>query len=172
MTDNHDGAQSNTPRVRRRVAIAALATLPLGIGAIAVARSTERVLVVDTDSGERLVEHPVDDGDTVVLSYTHSVEKTPVRDVYEVDDDALRMVRMEFSSFGAGLPTDDVERTDDGYVVHRDDRYDRLPVAPREIAGHELVVGDSRYDLVALADDRITISIEFDRFLPSHSFRS
>ncbi|WP_306054707.1 DUF1850 domain-containing protein [Natronococcus wangiae] len=168
MTDHTDGSPSTRPRYRRRTVLAALAATPLGVAAAAAARSPDRLLVVDDqDSGERLLERPVDDGQTVVLSYTHSVEKTPVRDVYEVDDDALRMVRMEFYSFGAGLPTDDVERTDDGYVVYRDDRYERLPVAPREIPGHELVVGDDRYDLVALADDRVTIQIAFDRFFTS-----
>ncbi|WP_255191196.1 DUF1850 domain-containing protein [Natronobeatus ordinarius] len=171
MTDHHDGTPPNTTRLRRRTIVAALASLPLGAGAVAVARSSDRTLVVaDADSGDRLLEQPVDDGETVVLAYTHSVEKTPVRDVYEVDDDALRMVRMEFSSFGAGLPTDDVERTDEGFVVHRDDRYEQLSVAPRTIAGHELVVGETRYDLVAIADDRVTISIAFDRFLSADRF--
>jgi len=164
VTDHHDGSPSSRFRFRRRTVIAALAVVPLGTAAGAFVRSSERHLVATgAASGDRLFEHPVDDGDTIVLAYTHSVEKTPVRDVYEVDDDALRMVRMEFSSFGAGLPTDDVERTDDGYVVFRDDRYERLSVAPREIAGHELLIGEDSYDLVALADDRVTLGIAFDR---------
>lgn len=167
MTDHYN--TSGNSRLRRRAILGALAAVPIG-AAVAVARSPERLLVVDdAESGERLLERPIDDGQTVVLSYTHSVEKTPVRDVYEVDDDALRMIRTEFYSFGAGLPTDNVTTTDDGYVVYLDERYEQLPVAPREIPGHELVVGDDRYDLVALADDRMIIRIGFDRFFtPPH----
>ena len=164
VTKNRDRTSSTTLRPSRRGLVVALAALPLGAGVISVSRSSDLTLVVaDADSAERLVEHPVDDGETVVLAYTHSVERTPVRDVYEVDDGALRMVRTEFSSFGAGLPTDDVERTDDGYVVHLDDRHERLRVAPRAVAGHELVVGGTRYDLVALAEDRLAISVASGR---------
>ncbi|MCU4741215.1 DUF1850 domain-containing protein [Natronoglomus mannanivorans] len=113
------------------------------------------LVVADADSGERLLAIPVDDGETVTLAYTHSVEKTDVRDVYVVDErnESLRMVRMEFDSYGAGLPADaDVERTEDGLVTTVDRSYERLSVVPGSIAGHELVVDERHYDLVALAD--------------------
>ncbi|MFW6153276.1 MAG: DUF1850 domain-containing protein [Halobacteriota archaeon] len=125
---------------------------------------TEEVVVVEATDGTELLSVPVDDDDTVVLAYTHSVEKTPVRDIYTVRDGELVMTRMEFSSFGAGLPADaDVDRTDDG-------RFSYEPTSPREgdllvatgtIAGHELIVEGERYDLVELADAgsvRITVT--------------
>ena len=125
------------------------------------ARSTgaDRTLVVaDAGSGEQLLAVPVETGAEVTLAYTHSVEKTPVRDVYVVDDGSLRMVRMEFDSYGAGLPAGaDVERTDDGLVAPVDRSYDRLRVSPGSIAGHELRVGGDRYDLTALADGEVVI---------------
>lgn len=118
-------------------------------------------VVADADSGEQLLTAPVDEGTEVALAYTHSVEKTPVRDVYVVDGTDLHMVRMEFHSYGAGLPAGaDVERTDDGLVASFDRTYDRLYVSPGSIANHTLIVGDDRYDLVELSDgDDVVFSV-------------
>ena len=115
----------------------------------------EQVLVVEDDTGETLLSVVVEENTTVTLAYTHSVEKTPVRDVYAVRDGGLVMTRMEFRSFGAGLPsTVDVERGDDGSFVYRppNRRTEELVVATSPIADHDLVVDGRRYDLVALAE--------------------
>lgn len=121
----------------------------LGVGASV--STTERVLVVESDGGKVLLTEPVTDDTTVRLEYTHSVEKTPVADVYVVDGTTLRMTRMEFDSYGAGLPADaPVERAADGqgYVYELNRTYDRLEVSPGERAGHRLVIDGARYDLV------------------------
>ncbi len=123
--------------------------------------SAETTLVVaDADSGEHLLEVPVNDGDEVVLSYTHSVEKTPVQDVYVVNGTDLQMDKMVFHSYGAGLPaTEPVEQTDDGFVVQANESYEKLPVVPGSIADHTLIVGDEQYDLVELSEGSIIISL-------------
>ncbi|GAB3678082.1 DUF1850 domain-containing protein [Halopiger thermotolerans] len=135
----------------------------LGASAIAVATAAdEKTLVVaDADTGEHLIEAPVDDGTEVTLAYTHSVEKTPVEDVYVVDGTELRMDRMVFYSHGAGLPTSGpIEETEDGFVVYPNASYTELGVVPGSVAGHELVVGDERYDLVARSDGPVVLSVE------------
>lgn len=128
----------------------------LAVGAATVADvGPQRTLVVEADDGTELLSVPVEENSTVVLAYTHSVEKTPVRDVYAVRDGQLVMTRTEFRSFGAGLPSHaDVERTDDGGYLYRPpaEPRDELHVATGRVAGHELVVDDTKYDLVELAD--------------------
>ncbi|MFC4439854.1 MULTISPECIES: DUF1850 domain-containing protein [Natrialbaceae] len=132
-------------------------------GASTVALSSvaaDRTLVVDAaDSEERLLEIPVDDGDEVALEYMHSVERTPVEDVYVVDWPELRAERMVFHSHGAGLPTKNVERTDEGFVVEGTGTYEKLRVSPGSIAGHELVVNGERYDLVDRTDGNVVLSL-------------
>ncbi|MFU8867720.1 DUF1850 domain-containing protein [Natronococcus sp.] len=123
---------------------------------ISAATAGRTLVVADAATEERLLEIPVDDGEEVTLAYTHSVERTPVEDVYAVDGDELRAVKSVFHSFGAGLPTD-VTRTDEGYVAEGSGRHDELYVVPGSIAGHELVVGDDRYDLVAVADGGVVL---------------
>ena len=107
------------------------------------------LVVADADSDDRLLEVPAEEGEEVVLAYTHSVEKTDVEDVYVVEGGELRMDRMVFSSYGAGLPSEaPVERTEDGFVVSVDRTFEEVHVTTGSIAGHELFVGDEEYDLV------------------------
>lgn len=145
---------------RRAVLAGALAAAAAGAGAAVPAG---RALVVsDASTGERLLAVPVSAGDRVTLAYTHSVEKTPVRDVYAVRGTRLEMVRMEFASYGAGLPAHaDVRRTGDGsFVFDPPGVYERIHVQPGRVAGHELVVAGRRYDLFALSGgDAVTLSV-------------
>lgn len=131
------------------------------------------LIVADADSGDRLLEVAVDNDDEVVLSYTHSVEKTPVQDVYVVDGTDLRMTRTVFSSYGAGLPSNQpVEQTDGEFVVRTNDSYDELQVVPGSVAGHELIVDNDHYDLVALSDGSVVIYLSdrsIDDTLPLHT---
>ena len=132
------------------VVTAAAVGIAVGAGA-----AEEQALVVEDDGGETLLSVPVEENTTVTVAYTHSVEKTPVRDVYAVREGDLVMTRMEFESFGAGLPsTVDVERDADGSFVYypHNQRTEELVVATSPVAGHELVVDGERYDLVELAD--------------------
>ena len=112
------------------------------------------LLVIAEESGDPLLAIPVQNGTIVTLAYNHSVEKTPVRDVYEVNGTALTMVRMEFDSYGAGLPSHlPVERSESGTLVaYPNGTYETLAVQPGPIAGHTLEVGDESFDLVSLAD--------------------
>ena len=132
--------------------VLALLAVTAGAGAI----DGERVLVVeDTTTGEVYLQEPVVDGTTVALEYTHSVEKTRVYDGYTVRGDHLEMTRMEFESYGWGLPAGaDVTRENGTLVYDPPGNYTRITVAPGSVAGHRLHVGTKTYDLVALSDER------------------
>ena len=137
------------------VAVATLAVIGVVATAVVVTGvATQPVLVVTDDDGNELLTHPVSDGDEVAIEYTHSVERTLVTDVYVVAEGALVTDRMLFSSFGAGFPSEaTVTREGDRYVYHPpEQRYETLTVSTGVIAGHELVVGDDRYDLADRSD--------------------
>ncbi|MDS0260154.1 DUF1850 domain-containing protein [Haloarcula sp. S1CR25-12] len=137
----------------RTVALAAVALVAL---AAAPAVPTGRALVVaDAETGEAYLQTPVENGTAVTLAYTHSVEKTPVRDVYVVDGDRLVAARMTFESYGWGLPSRaNVTREDGRFVSDPSGAYQRITVAPGDVAGHRLRVGNRSYDLVGLTDER------------------
>ncbi len=110
-------------------------------------------LVVTDENGTELVATPVSDGTEIVIEYTHSVEKTTVRDVYVQRDGALVMTRMEFSSFGAGLPSQaDVTVRDGRYVYEPpSESYPTLHLKTGAVADHDLIVGDERYDIAGMS---------------------
>ena len=151
---------------RRSLVVAGLAAsgaagLGAAIGRLTRNQATKALVVADGTGDDRLLEHPVENGDSVVLAYTHSVEKTPVEDRYVVDEDRLRMTGTWFQSHGAGLPADEpIERVDDGFLVERATSHERLHVAVGETAGHELVVGGDRHDLLALGAPSVVLSVE------------
>jgi len=140
----------------RRTRVAVVAVVVLAV-ATALAVSTvpgDRVLVVeDTDTGATYLTAPVEDGSTVALEYTHSVEKSRVYDGYTVRGDVLVMTRMEFESYGWGLPSGaNVTEENGTFVYDPPGETTRLTVAPGRVAGHRLHVDDETYDLVALTD--------------------
>jgi hypothetical protein len=134
--------------------------LALAVVAVAVGSATAvpggRVLVVeDVETGETYLTAPVSDGTTVALEYTHSVEKTRVYDGYTVRGDRLEMTRMEFESYGWGLPADaNVTRENGTLIYDPPGNFSRVTVSPGETAGHKLHVGAETYDLVAQTDAR------------------
>ena len=141
------------------VTVAAIAV----ITAVAAATPGGSVLVVaNADTGEHLLTTPVEEGTPVMLNYTHSVEKTPVHDIYRVHNGSLEMTRMEFQSYGWGLPARaTVTREGEWFVFDPPGVYDEIYVQPGRVAGHHLRVGDEHYDLVALSDaNGVRISVE------------
>lgn len=122
----------------------------------ASATTTDRVLIVaDAETGDRYLTQPVANGSTIALEYVHSVEKSRIYEEYTVHGDRLVETRMEFESYGWGLPADaNVTEVNGTFVYDPPGSLTRLTVAPGEIAGHELHVGTDTYDLVALTDER------------------
>ncbi|KAA9399516.1 DUF1850 domain-containing protein [Haloarcula sp. CBA1130] len=139
---------------RRYVAIGLLAALLL-IGSGAALPGGRALVVADAETGEQYLTVPVEDGTTVALEYMHSVEKTRVYDEYTVRGDHLEMTRMEFESFGWGLPSGANVTWEDGmYVFDPPGNYTRVTVSPGDVAGHKLHVGAETYDLVARTNGR------------------
>jgi len=139
---------------RPNVFVALLVAAVLVFVAVAAMVPTETVLVVeDVETGEQYLTEPVSDGSTVGLEYMHSVEKSRVYDEYRVDDQTLVNTRMEFESYGWGLPARVDVTTVDGMLVYEPSEpiaeFQSLSVSPGRTAGHTLIVDDRRYDLVA-----------------------
>jgi len=150
----------------RSVAGAALlAAVVLVVVAAATAPAGAVLVVEDTETGEQYLSEPVDSGSTVALEYTHSVEKSRVYDEYRVDGDTLVNTRMEFESYGWGLPARVNVTNVNGTLVYDPaepiTELERLSVSPGRIAGHTLIVDGREHDLVAVSNGNdVTLHIE------------
>jgi hypothetical protein len=150
----------------RSVAGAALlAAVVLVVGVAATAPAGPVLVVEDTETGEQYLSEPVDSGSTVALEYTHSVEKSRVYDEYRVDGDTLVNTRMEFESYGWGLPARVNVTNVNGTLVYDPaepiTELERLSVSPGRIAGHTLIVDGREHDLVAVSNGNdVTLHIE------------
>jgi hypothetical protein len=60
--------------------------------------------VVLTKTGQEMLCAEMDEGEEVVLSFTHSANRRPVFDTLRVDGNQLVIVKSRFDSFGAGMP--------------------------------------------------------------------
>lgn len=153
-----------TPTLMRVVPISTV--LLVGIVAVATTIPAGPVLVVeDTDTGEHYITEPVDEGTTVGLEYMHSVEKSRVYDEYSVEGNTLVNTRMEFESYGWGLPARVDVRNINGTFVYDPaepiTELRTLSVSPGRIAGHELTIGTKTYDLVTETNNNdVRIHIE------------
>lgn len=128
---------------------------------------TEQVLIItDIQTNEIYLTQPVETGSTVALRYTHSVEKTPVSDEYRVEGTRLVHTRMEFESYGWGLPSGVNVSTVNGTFVYDPQTpittLESLIVSPGRIAEHTLVVDNHQHDLVALTNAS-DVQIRVDR---------
>ncbi|MFW5900848.1 MAG: DUF1850 domain-containing protein [Halodesulfurarchaeum sp.] len=147
----------------RSIRVALVVLLLLALVGLTGAASTETVLVVQrVDSDETLIEQPVENGSTVSLEYTHSVEKSRVLEEYTVRGAQLEMTWMEFESYGWGLPATAEVREENGtFVYDPPGKYDVVRVALGSAAGHELRVDGERYDLVKRSGaNPVTMQVE------------
>jgi len=148
----------NRTIITRKRALAALGAVAIAavvvLAGVAAAVPTGQVLVVeDVDTGEHYVTQPVANGSTVGLEYMHSVEKTRVYDEYRIEGRTLVNTRMEFESYGWGLPSGvNVTNVNGTFVYEPSEpitRLETLSVSPGRIANHTLIIDDREYDLVA-----------------------
>lgn len=144
-----------------RVVIGLAVTFVVLIGLAAFVPVQTTLVVTDTETGEEIIEEEVTDGDLVQLEYTHSVERTPITEEYEISGTKLAENKIVFRSYGAGLPTTtNMTTTDEGFVVHSEDTYNSLTVALHPVPNHTLTVNGQQYYLLNRSDGPVAIDIE------------
>jgi hypothetical protein len=114
--------------------------------------------VEEMRSGVRLYQAPVKVGDRFALEFVHSVERTPVKEVFRIERySKIYLIETEYESFGAGLPTmpDEGEQSvvEGGKIRITGMRREIEPflIAVSPIPGHVLTIGGEEVVLASLA---------------------
>jgi hypothetical protein len=154
-----------------RAAAATIAAAVLLAAALLATETRVELQVVSERTGRVLVARPIGAAMRVELRYRHSVERTPVIEVFEVSRGGLDFVEMWFASQGAGLPTEGYTREGNMFVLRRRRRVGALPLRVSAIAGHVLWVDGRPLDLVAAAGDGapVLVRVQHVRRLRSRS---
>lgn len=96
-------------RSLRSVGVAALAAIPfLPFAPLSAQADTGGVWLCLTETrgkGANIARLPLGDPATFELSFIHSVSRTPVRDLYRVDNGQIVQTAEIFMAHGAGLPS-------------------------------------------------------------------
>ena len=113
--------------------------------------------VSDMRSEDYLKAWRLEDGDIFTVKYTHSVQLTPVWEVYEIRDGGIFLIETVFQSFGAGLPSTspyDFEITDQGFRLYNIDMKitDLVYRVGAVRANHILIIREKEYPFLDFAE--------------------
>ncbi|MDR7555369.1 MAG: DUF1850 domain-containing protein [Armatimonadota bacterium] len=96
-------------------------------------------------------------GTRIEVRYQHTVERTPIVEVFRVERDGLWFEEVRFASQGAGLPSDGYVREGDHYVLRQPRRIGALALRVSARAGHRLRVGGEEVALAATFGDGASV---------------
>ncbi len=68
--------------------------------------STSCLILKNGDTGKVITAFPLKDGDEFSVTFIHSVNNSPVTDVYQFRDKRIYVVRTIYYNFGAGVQTE------------------------------------------------------------------
>ncbi|MEG1682846.1 MAG: DUF1850 domain-containing protein [Oscillospiraceae bacterium] len=116
------------------------------------------LVLTDADTGSVYARYPMGEGDRFSVEFIHSVNQSPVRDIYEVRDGTdLYVVETDYFAFGAGVqtelnPGETLTYGEDGSmrVTGIDIALPRLAYMVGTVSDHTLRIGGQTISLRAL----------------------
>ncbi len=91
---------------KKRIIAAAVLMIIITAAAFAINCLTAEYLVLyDSDSGVRYITEKAEDGMVFSVEFVHSVNQTPVKDTYIIENGEICAYSTTYRSFGAGVQT-------------------------------------------------------------------
>ncbi|MFP3091329.1 DUF1850 domain-containing protein [Treponema sp. TIM-1] len=123
-------------------------------GAIIFRGLPKKLVITDTESGVLYGRWPVNDGAEFAIEFVHSVNQSPVRDIFQVRGRRIAAVATVFSSFGAGMQTElgageELIREEDGTmrIVGFTRSFKSLAYIVGTVSDHTLYINNERISL-------------------------
>lgn len=130
------------------------------------------LVIRNSQTGKAIASYPVGDGDEFSITFVHSVNKSPVTDVYEIRGNDIFVVRTIYYAFGAGVQTEledgqSLEYGEDGSMIITgiNKRIDRLSYIVGTVSDHILEVGGRKISLRDLCGKNTAIRFSCERRL-------
>lgn len=94
------------PNFKKGLIAAAVLMIIITAAAFAIKSLSEEYLVLyDSDSGVRYITEKAEDGLMFSVEFVHSVNQTPVKDTYIIENGEICAYSTTYRSFGAGVQT-------------------------------------------------------------------
>ena len=124
----------------------------------------EKVLVLKGGHGG--TEHRIAVPDRIfTLGFVHSVHHTPVREVYQIGDNNIMVLKeLRYRSLGVGMPYDyengTLEIIDGEFVLKFEREFRTINMIVSPIPGHTITVGERTYPLLDFTDPESSLEIK------------
>ena len=126
----------------------------------------------DTDTGRVYARYPLGENGEFSIAFVHSVNQTPVEDVFAAAGKEIRPIATVFRSFGAGMQTE----LEVGQVLHHhpdgsmsitgfDRRYPKLHYIVGTVSDHILTINGARLSLRALCGSNAAVTFQIEERL-------
>lgn len=127
------------------------------------------------DTGDLIKAFPIKNGDEFSITFVHSVNKSPVTDVYQILGGKIYVVRTVYYSFGAGVQTEieegqTLEYGQDGSMIVSgfNQLMDHLSYIVGTVSDHTLLIGGETVSLRELCGRNTTVQFTIGRRPLSH----
>lgn len=134
--------------------------------------TTPCLILRDGDTGKLIAAYPMNEGDEFSVTFVHSVNNSPVTDVYQIRNSRIFVVRTIYYSFGAGVQTEiEAEQTleygkDGSMIVSGFQRpMDKLSYIVGTVSDHILKINTKSISLRNLCGRNATVRFSYGRRL-------
>ena len=138
----------------------------LFIGNIFVRESRlTQIEIAGTDSGRVYSRLPIENGGEFAIEFIHSVNNSPVREVFKVDGKEIKPAAVRFFSFGAGMQTEleegmSMSRDGDAMIITGFTRaFSELNYIVGTVSDHLLLLNGQKISLRELCGKNVHITI-------------
>lgn len=128
------------------------------------ALSSPCLILRNGDTGKTIASYPMDGGDEFSVTFVHSVNRSPVTDVYQIRGCEIYVTRTIYYSFGAGVQTEieegqTLEYGEDGSMIVSgfERRMDNLSYIVGTVSDHILKIGGETVSLRELCGRNTTV---------------
>ena len=91
---------------RKRITAAAAIIVIIAVAVLLIPLAGYYLTLRNRDSGEVYARYRMGEGDRFSVTFTHSVNKYPLTDIYEIEDKTIYVEETVYCSFGAGVQTE------------------------------------------------------------------
>ena len=141
-------SQTTLKSSKKRLIVAAVLMIIITAAAVLISLlSTPYLVMYVDDTNARYITQKAEEGLMFSVEFIHSVNQTPLKDTYIIEDEQIRAYSTTYRSFGAGVQT----ALEEGQTMTYDDDGNMV------ITGFDITYDPLRYIVGTVSDHILTI---------------